>query len=181
LEEEHYLSCSPWQILSWEQELHWKREMCREVEAIDDDVRALVDDLLETMYAEDGIGLAAPQIGVPLRVFVYDVRDDELDPGVLVNPRIVEATGKQKEVEGCLSIPGLDEVVERSGQVVVEGLDRDGEPVRIEATGLLSRCLQHENDHLDGVLFIDRVSPLKRRMLLKKWSKTDEAGRQVSS
>jgi peptide deformylase len=157
------------------------REMCREVETIDDDVRALVDDLLETMYAEDGIGLAAPQIGVPLRVFVYDVRDDELDPGVLVNPRIVEATGKQKEVEGCLSIPGLDEVVERSGQVVVEGLDRDGEPVRIEATGLLSRCLQHENDHLDGVLFIDRVSPLKRRMLLKKWSKTDEAGRQVSS
>lgn len=157
------------------------REMCREVETIDDDVRALVDDLLETMYAEDGIGLAAPQIGVPLRVFVYDVRDDELDPGVLVNPRIVEATGKQKEVEGCLSIPGLDEIVERSGHVVVEGLDRDGEPVRIEATGLLSRCLQHENDHLDGVLFIDRVSPLKRRMLLKKWSKTDEAGRQVSS
>ena len=157
------------------------REMCREVETIDDDVRALVDDLLETMYAEDGIGLAAPQIGVPLRVFVYDVRDDELDPGVLVNPRIVEATGKQKEVEGCLSIPGLDEVVERSAHVVVEGLDREGEPVRIEATGLLSRCLQHENDHLDGVLFIDRVSPLKRRMLLKKWSKTDEAGRQVSS
>lgn len=157
------------------------REMCREVETIDDDIRALVDDLLETMYAEDGIGLAAPQIGVPLRVFVYDVRDDDLDPGVLVNPRIVEATGKQKEVEGCLSIPGLDEVVERSADVVVEGLDRDGEPVRIEATGLLSRCLQHENDHLDGILFIDRVSPLKRRMLLKKWSKTDEAGRQVSS
>jgi peptide deformylase len=157
------------------------REMCREVETIDDDIRALVDDLLETMYAEDGIGLAAPQIGVPLRVFVYDVREDEISPGVLVNPRIVEATGKQKEIEGCLSIPGLDEVVERSGQVVVEGLDRDGEPVRIEATGLLSRCLQHENDHLDGVLFIDRVSPLKRRMLLKKWSKTDEAGRQGSS
>ena len=157
------------------------REMCREVETIDDDIRALVDDLLETMYAEDGIGLAAPQIGVPLRVFVYDVREDEIAPGVLVNPRIVEATGKQKEIEGCLSIPGLDEVVERSGQVVFEGLDRDGEPVRIEATGLLSRCLQHENDHLDGVLFIDRVSPLKRRMLLKKWSKTDEAGRQGSS
>ncbi len=157
------------------------REMCREVEAVGDDVRALVDDLLETMYAEDGIGLAEPQIGVPLRVFVYDVRDDEIEPGVLVNPRIVEATGKQKEVEGCLSIPGLDEVVERSGHVVVEGLYRDGEPVRIEATGLLSRCLQHENDHLDGVLFIDRVSPLKRRMLLKKWSKMDESGRQVPS
>jgi len=153
------------------------REMCREVGAVDDDVSALVDDLLETMYAEDGIGLAASQIGVPMRVFVYDVRDDEIEPGVLVNPRIVEATGKQKEVEGCLSIPGLDEVVERSGDVVVEGLDREGEPVRIEATGLLSRCLQHEIDHLDGVLFIDRVSPLKRRMLLKKWSKMDESGR----
>ena len=153
------------------------REMCREVEAVDGEVRALVDDLLETMYAEDGIGLAAPQVGVPMRVFVYDVRDDEIEPGVLVNPRIVEATGQQKEVEGCLSIPGLDEVVERSGRVVVEGLGRDGEPVRIEAEGLLSRCLQHEYDHLDGVLFIDRVSPLKRRMLLKKWSKMDESRR----
>ncbi len=153
------------------------REMCREVEAIDDDVHALVDDLLETMYAADGIGLAGPQIGVPLRVFVYDIRDDEIEPGVLVNPRIVEATGTQREVEGCLSIPGLDEVVERSERVVVEGLDRDGEPVRVEAEGLLSRCLQHETDHLDGVLFIDRVSPLKRRMLLKKWSKMDESRR----
>jgi len=153
------------------------REICREVDAVDGEVRALVDDLLETMYAEDGIGLAAPQVGVPMRVFVYDVRDDEIEPGVLVNPRIVEATGQQKEVEGCLSIPGLDEVVERSGRVVVEGLGRDGEPVRIEAEGLLSRCLQHECDHLDGVLFIDRVSPLKRRMLLKKWSKMDESRR----
>jgi peptide deformylase len=153
------------------------REMCQEVEVVDDEVRALADDLLETMYAADGIGLAAPQIGVPVRVFVYDVRDDDLDHGVLVNPRIVESTGTQSEVEGCLSIPGLDEVVERSQRVVVEGLNRDGEPVRIEAEGILSRCIQHENDHLDGVLFIDRVSPLKRRMLLKKWSKMDESGR----
>ena len=153
------------------------REMCREVETIDDDVRALVDDLLETMYAADGIGLAAPQIGVPLRVFVYDIRDDEIEPGVLVNPRIVEATGTQRELEGCLSIPKLEEIVERSASVVVEGLDRDGEPVRIEAEELLSRCLQHEKDHLDGVLFIDRVSPLKRRMLLKKWSKMEESKR----
>ena len=153
------------------------REVCREVEAIDDDLCALVDDLLETMYAADGIGLAAPQIGTPRCVFVYDVRDDGIEPGVLVNPRIVEATGTQREVEGCLSIPGLDEVVERNERVVVEGLDRDGNPVRIEAEGLLSRCLQHEQDHLDGVLFIDRVSPLKRRMLLKKWSKMEESGR----
>jgi len=155
------------------------REMCGEVEEVDDEVRVLVDDLLETMYAADGVGLAAPQIGVPLRVFVYDVRDEELEPGALVNPRIVEATGTQREVEGCLSIPGLEEIVERSERVVVEGLDRDGELVRIEARGLLSRCLQHEKDHLDGVLFLDRVSPLKRRMLLKKRSKMEWPARSV--
>lgn len=153
------------------------REMCREVEEVDADVRELADDLLDTMYAADGIGLAAPQIGESLRVFVYDLRDEEIEPGVLVNPRIVEAIGKQREVEGCLSIPGLDEVVERKERVVVEGLDRDGKEVRIEAEGLLSRVLQHECDHLDGVLFVDRVSPLKRRMLLKKWSKMEESKR----
>jgi peptide deformylase len=153
------------------------REVCREVEAVDEEIRSLVDDLIETMYEQDGIGLAAPQIGIPLRVFVYDVRDEDVEPGVLVNPRIVDATGTQREVEGCLSIPGLEEVVERMERVVIEGLDRDGAPVRLEAEGLLSRCLQHENDHLDGVLFIDRVSPLKRRMLLKKWSKTEGSRR----
>jgi peptide deformylase len=153
------------------------REICREVEKVDDDVRGLADDLMDTMYAADGIGLAAPQVGESLRVFVYDVREEEIKPGVLVNPRIVEATGKQREVEGCLSIPGLDEVVERMERVVVEGLDRDGNEVRIEAEGLLSRVLQHECDHLDGVLFVDRVSPLKRRMLLKKWSKMEESKR----
>jgi peptide deformylase len=153
------------------------REMCREVEEVDDDVRELADDLLDTMYAADGIGLAAPQIGESLRVFVYDVRDEEIEPGILVNPRIVEAIGKQREVEGCLSIPGLDEVVERRERVVVEGLDRHGKEVRIEAEGLLSRVLQHECDHLDGVLFVDRVSPLKRRMLLKKWSKMEKSKR----
>ncbi len=154
------------------------REQCRTVDVVDEEIHTLVDDLTETMYAADGIGLAAPQIGVPLRVFVYDVREDEVAPGALINPRIVEMSGSQREMEGCLSIPGLSEVVERHAQVVVEGLDRDGRPVRIEAEGLLSRCLQHEQDHLDGVLFIDRVSPLKRRMLLKKWSKMDESERR---
>lgn len=156
------------------------RENCREVEEVDDDVRALIDDLTDTMYAEEGIGLAAPQVGVPLRVFVYDVQDPEIEPGALVNPRIVEAEGSVRESEGCLSIPGLTEIVERSARVVVEGLDREGEPVRIEADGLLSRCLQHERDHLDGVLFVDRVSPLKRKMLLKKWARQDEAARARS-
>jgi peptide deformylase len=155
------------------------RRHCREVEEIDDAVRTLIEDLVDTMYAEEGVGLAAPQVGVPLRVFVYDVQDPGMEPGVLINPRIVEAEGSVRESEGCLSIPNLSEIVERSAHVVVEGLDREGEPVRIEADGLLSRCLQHERDHLDGVLFIDRVSPLKRRMLLKKWARREEAGSET--
>lgn len=147
------------------------REKCRPVETVDDDLRELIEDLRETMYEADGIGLAAPQVGVPLRVFVYDVREEEHLPGVLVNPRIVDSSGSVRESEGCLSIPDLTEVVERHERVVVEGLDEDGNPVRLEAEGLLSRCLQHESDHLDGVLFFDRISPLKRKMLLAKWAK----------
>jgi peptide deformylase len=157
------------------------RARCEEVEVVDDEVRRLVDDLLDTMEAADGIGLAAPQIGVPLRVFVYDVRDPEIEPGALINPRIVEAGGTIRDTEGCLSIPGFNEMVERYSTVVVEGLDREGREVRIEAEDLLSRCLQHEHDHLDGVLFIDRLSPLKRRMLLNKWAKLDESERRPAT
>lgn len=147
------------------------RQASDPVPQVDTEIQALVDDLTDTMYEADGIGLAAPQIGVPLRVFVYDVRESEIPPGALINPVIVEEAGKTKEEEGCLSIPDLRELVTRAERVVVEGMDRDGQTVRIEADGLLSRCLQHEIDHLDGVLFIDRVSPLKRKMLLSKWSK----------
>lgn len=157
------------------------REMCAPVEAVTDEVRALVDDLRDTMIAAEGVGLAAPQIGVPIRVFVYDVSEPEPASGVLINPRITAARGTVKETEGCLSIPGLSELVERSARIVIEGLDRDGNEVRIEAEGLLGRCLQHENDHLDGVLFVDHLSPLKRRMLLKKWSKMDESERRPVS
>jgi peptide deformylase len=157
------------------------RTDCEPVKEIDADVRQLIDDLVETMYAADGIGLAAPQVGVPLRVFVYDVRDDDVPPGVLVNPEIVERTGVVKEEEGCLSIPGLSELVERAARVVVRGLDADGEPVQVEADGLLSRCLQHEKDHLDGVLFIDRLSPLKRKLLLRKWAKGDASERSTGA
>ncbi|UCG75027.1 MAG: peptide deformylase [Gemmatimonadota bacterium] len=149
------------------------REVARPVEDVDEEVQALIDDLLDTMYDADGIGLAAPQIGVPLSVFVYDVREPEVAPGALVNPRLVETNGQVKEEEGCLSIPDLREIVPRAERVVVEGLDRDGHEVRLEAEGLLGRCLQHELDHLAGVLFIDRVSPLKRKMLLNKWSKRE--------
>ena len=157
------------------------RERCEEIETFDDELSALIDDLFDTMYSEEGIGLAAPQVGVRRRVFVYDIRDPEIEPGVLVNPRIVEEEGEVRDSEGCLSIPELTEVVERAERIVVEGLDRHGEPLRIEAEGLLSRCLQHERDHLDGVLFIDRVSPLKRKMLLKKWSRMQEAEQPAPS
>ncbi|WP_420633728.1 peptide deformylase [Candidatus Palauibacter sp.] len=149
------------------------REKCAPVDGIDDDLRKLAADMQETMYEAEGIGLAAPQVGVPIRLFVYDVRDPDIPPGVLVNPEIVETEGTVKEEEGCLSIPGLAEIVERSESIVARGLDLDGEPVEIRAEGMLSRCIQHEKDHLDGLLFLDRVSPLKRKILLGKWRKRD--------
>ena len=142
------------------------------VAEVDDEVRQLIDDMLETMYDADGVGLAAPQVGVSRRVIVIDVREPDVAPFGLVNPVIVERADEvERGEEGCLSIPGLRDIVERSAKVVVEGLDRDGLPRRIEAEGLLARALQHEVDHLDGILFIDRISPLKRQMLLKRWQK----------
>ena len=149
------------------------REKCAAVEEIDDDLRRLAEDMQETMYEADGIGLAAPQVGVPIRLFVYDVREPDVAPGVLVNPEIVEEAGRVKEEEGCLSVPGLAEMVERSDRIVARGLNLEGEPIEIEARGTLSRCIQHETDHLDGVLFLDRVSPLKRKILLGQWRKRD--------
>jgi peptide deformylase len=127
--------------------------------------------MLETMYAAEGIGLAAPQVGVSTRLFVMDIRDPEIEPRALINPVIVARSGSESGEEGCLSLPGLVGEVERSASIVVEALDLQGKPVRIEASGLHARCIQHEIDHLDGVLFIDHLSPLKRRMLIGKWKK----------
>jgi len=147
-----------------------------EVPSFDGEIQALAKDMLETMYRASGIGLAGPQVGVSRRVIVLDLgeaEEDDAGPVALVNPRVVES-GKEKDraPEGCLSIPGMEEVVERPSSVRVEGFTPQGEAVSIEATGLFSRALQHEIDHLDGVLFIDRLSPLKRRMALKKWQKS---------
>jgi len=152
------------------------REPAKEVGELDDEVRALAKDMLETRYLAEGIGLAAPQVGVSRRVIVVDLRDDD-EAGVgalaLINPEVVESGRKKdKGPEGCLSIPGMEEVVERPETVTVEGLNPDGEPFSMQVSGLLSRALQHEIDHLDGILFIDRLSPLKRRMALKKWQKS---------
>jgi peptide deformylase len=157
------------------------REEAEEVVAYDEGLRSLVRDMFETMYHEEGIGLAAPQIGVSQRVIVLDLRREDHDdePIALVNPRLTwKSTETAKQTEGCLSIPGLEEIVERPAKVRLEAHDPEGEPIEIEADDLLARALQHEVDHLDGILFIDRVSALKRRMLLKKWKKLEEEEKQ---
>jgi len=150
------------------------REKAREVESFDEELRSLVDDMFETMAYAEGAGLAAPQVGISRRVLVADARRDAGDHArvALVNPRVVE-TGDETDraPEGCLSIPGVSEVVARPYRVVVEGFDPYGEPVRLEAEDLFARVLQHEVDHLDGILFLDRISPLKRGLLLKKYRK----------
>jgi len=156
------------------------REAAAPVEAVTEDTRRLIRDMFDTMYDAEGIGLAAPQVGVSERVLVVDVPDgdDGRHVHALVNPVIVDS-GREtdKATEGCLSLPGLEETVTRPVSVTVEGLTPDGEPARIEAEGLLARALQHEVDHLDGILFIDRLSPLKRSMLLRKWRKSRRAAR----
>jgi peptide deformylase len=148
------------------------RTPARPVAEVTDELRRLIQDMLETMYDADGIGLAAPQVGVSQRVIVLDVHEPGSEPLALINPDLIDRSEEtDRAEEGCLSIPGLRDVVERSSRVVVRALTPAGEERQIEAEGLLARALQHEIDHLDGVLFIDRVSPIKRRMLLSRWQK----------
>ena len=150
------------------------RRPAEPVSAVDDQVRALIRDMFETMYDAKGIGLAAPQVGVSLRLIVLDVEEEtgEKNRVALINPRLVNWSGKKaKLAEGCLSIPGVEGIVERPVSVIVEGKDPEGRALRLEAGDLFARALQHEIDHLDGVLFIDRLSPLKRQLLIKKWKK----------
>jgi peptide deformylase len=148
------------------------RERAAEVAAVDADVRRLAHEMFTAMYEADGVGLAAPQVGVSRRIIVVDPREEGVAPMAIINPRIawVDAATEKAE-EGCLSIPGVRDVVERPATVTVEGLDLDGRGVTIDAQGLHARVIQHEIDHLDGVLFLDRLSPLKRRLALKRWEK----------
>ncbi len=134
------------------------RRKSKPVRAVDAAVRRLIDDLLATVAEAHGLGLAAPQVGVARRVIV--AHDGEIDPLVLVNPRIIKRSGRDTGTEGCLSMPGLYGLVPRSKTLVVEALDRAGRTVTIEAEGLLARCIQHEIDHLNGVLFIDHAESL---------------------
>jgi len=149
------------------------------VDGITPDVVALVDDMIQTMYAAPGIGLAATQIGVPLRIFVADISFGR-NPAELItfiNPEFVERDGMQLEEEGCLSLPGFNATVARPSRAVLKGLNRQGEEQVIEATGLLARCFQHEVDHLDGTVFVDRLRGLQKDLIVRKIKKLSRAGK----
>lgn len=155
------------------------RQVSRPLEKVDSGVLKLADDMLETMYDAPGIGLAAIQIGEPLRLLVIDVAKEEegKKPQVFINPEIVaSADTRSTYEEGCLSIPGYYAEVERPAAITVKYIDRDGKPQELAADGLLATCLQHEIDHLDGVLFIDHISRLKRDMVVKKFTKASKTG-----
>lgn len=147
------------------------RQKCTPVQAVNDETRQLVDDMLETMYDAPGIGLAAAQINVQQRIFVMDISEDKSAPQAFINPVITHKEGKEVMQEGCLSIPEIYADVERAEKITVEALDRDGNAFTKDLDGLEAVCVQHEIDHLDGVLFIDYLSSLKRNRLMKKYEK----------
>jgi peptide deformylase len=147
------------------------RIKAKPVPAVTDATRRLMAEMLETMYAAPGIGLAATQIGVEQRVIVLDVSEESNDPRAYANPEILGRDGTEVMQEGCLSVPGVFEEVERAERIRVRALDRDGRPVEFDADGLLAVCIQHEIDHLDGKLFVDYLSELKRKRIRKRLEK----------
>ena len=149
------------------------------VAEITPEIEALVDDMIQTMYAAPGIGLAAPQVGVSKRIFVCDVSvgRNPSDLLVFINPEFIERDGMQLEEEGCLSVPGFNATVARPSRAILKGLNRQGEPQTVEGTGLLARCFQHEMDHLDGTLFIDRLRGLQKDLIIRKIKKLAKAGK----
>jgi peptide deformylase len=161
---------------------HGATVLHRPAEAVVDitpEIDALVDDMIQTMYAAPGIGLAAPQVGVSKRVFVCDISvgRNPSDLLVFINPEFVERDGMQLEEEGCLSVPGFNATVARPARAVLKGLDRHGEPQTVDASGLLARCFQHEMDHLDGTLFVDRLRGLQKDLIVRKIKKLAKAGK----
>lgn len=154
-------------------------EPAADVTAFDAGLKKLLDDMIDTMYAAPGVGLAATQVGVPLRVFVIDVSvgRNPSDLIVMVNPSFVEQDGVQLEEEGCLSVPGFNATVVRPALAVVRGLDRDGHEQTIEGRDLLARAFQHEIDHLDGTVFVDRLRGIKKDLIVRKIQKLKRSGR----
>jgi peptide deformylase len=147
------------------------RNVAQPVEAVDDNIRILVDDMLETMYAAPGIGLAATQVNVHKRVIVIDISEEKNEPLYLINPEVIELAGVEEMEEGCLSVPGVYETVQRADQVRIRALGLDGKAFEMEANGLQAVCIQHEIDHLEGKLFVDYLSQLKRVRIRKKLEK----------
>ncbi|MDV2079622.1 peptide deformylase [Marinobacter xestospongiae] len=148
------------------------RTVAKPVTEVTDDTRKLIDDMFETMYDAPGIGLAATQVNVHQQIIVMDLSEDRSEPRVFINPQVDVLDGDyEKMQEGCLSVPGFYEDVERIEHVRIKALDRNGEPYELEATGLLAVCIQHEMDHLNGKLFVDYLSALKRNRIRKKLEK----------
>ena len=147
------------------------RTRAQPVEQVDDALRRLIDDMFETMYAAPGIGLAATQVNVHKRVIVIDISEEKDQPLVFVNPVITESSGSEEMEEGCLSVPGIYETVSRAEAITVTALDRDGQPFEMQADVLLAVCVQHEIDHLEGKLFVDYLSTLKRQRIRKRIEK----------
>ncbi|MDD3517374.1 MAG: peptide deformylase [Chromatiales bacterium] len=152
------------------------RKRAEPVAQVDDEVRRLIDDMFETMYDAPGIGLAATQVDVHRRVIVIDVSKENDAPLCLINPEILTREGEEEMEEGCLSVPGFYETVHRADRVRVRALDRDGKPFELDADGLLAVCIQHEMDHLEGKLFVDYLSSLKRQRIQKKLEKQERLG-----
>ena len=162
------------------------RNVAQPVEQVDDEIRQLVDDMLETMYVAPGIGLAATQVNIDKRVVVIDVSEEKDQPLCLINPEIIQLEGIEEMEEGCLSVPGIYETVQRADKIRFRALDRDGNAYESETDGLLAVCVQHEIDHLDGKLFVDYLSQLKRTRIRKKLEKEQrqiplDPGRQASN
>jgi len=160
------------------------RTVALPVAEVNDEIRQLISDLFETMYLAPGIGLAASQVDVHQRIVVMDISEDKSQPLCLINPEFLELTGKARREEGCLSVPDVYETVERAEKIRVKALDRDGKEFELQADEMLAVCIQHEMDHLDGKLFVDYISPLKRQRLKKKLSKAKkfaEPGAKLSS
>lgn len=147
------------------------RNKAAPVSEVDADVQKIVDDMFETMYEQQGVGLAAIQVNIKQRIIVMDVSDNQTEPLCIINPEITYREGIQYETEGCLSLPGLFDKVERAEKIRMQALDRDGNSYEIEATGIKAICIQHEMDHLDGIVFIDHLSKLKQERAKKKLQK----------
>jgi peptide deformylase len=147
------------------------RKKAEPIVEVTDDIRQLADDMLETMYDAPGIGLAANQVNVQKRLIVIDISEDKSEPLILINPEILDKQGEREYEEGCLSVPEAYETVVRADTVTIKAVNRDGEPFEFSAEGLLATCVQHEIDHLDGKLFVDYLSNLKRERIKKRLEK----------